>query len=121
MIPKVILYTAISLDGRTTGFPVDLGLFYSLAQRWHEDASLAGCDTLLSAPVDTAEQEAPGTAPAVSADDPRPILVVTDSRGRLKSWPFLQKQPYWKGFVSLCTRRPPRSISTPLTASGSRP
>lgn len=111
MIPKVILYTAISLDGRTTGFPVDLGLFYSLAQRWHEDASLAGCDTLLSAPVDTAEQEAPGTAPAVSADDPRPILVVTDSRGRLKSWPFLQKQPYWKGFVSLCTRRPPPGAS----------
>jgi hypothetical protein len=39
MKPKVILYTAMSLDGRTTGFSVDMGLFYSLAQQWGENAA----------------------------------------------------------------------------------
>ena len=39
-----------------------------------------------------------------SADDSRPILVVPDSRGRLKSWHCWREQPYWKEFVSLCTQ-----------------
>lgn len=108
MKPRVILYTAVSLDGRTTGFSVDIGLFYSLAQRWEEDASLAGCDTLLSAPDGMPEDddtEVPAATP--DADDSRPILVVPDSRGRLRSWHYLREQPYWKDFVSLCTESTP--------------
>ena len=106
MKPKVILYTAASLDGRTTGFPIDMGLFYSLAQQWGENASLVGCDTLLNAPDEIPKDdksEVPTVAP--SADDSRPILVVPDSRGRLKSWHYWRKQPYWKDFISLCTQR----------------
>lgn len=108
MIPKVILYSAVSLDGRTTGFSVDMGLFYSLAPQWGEDASLVGCDTLLSAPEDIPEDdgaEVPVVPPG--ADDSRPILVVPDSRGRLKSWHYWREQPYWRDFVSLCTRSTP--------------
>lgn len=109
MKPKVIVYVAVSLDGRTTGFSVDIGLFYSLVQRWGEDASLVGCDTLLNAPdgmPEDDESESPITTPA--ADDSRPILVVPDSRGRFRSWHHLKGQPYWKDFISLCTENTPR-------------
>ena len=108
MKPKVVLYTAISLDGRTTGFSVDMSLFYSLAQQWGENASLVGCDTLLNAPDEIPEEtESEAAIDTPSADDPRPILVVPDSRGRLRSWHYWKKQPYWKYCVALCTKRTP--------------
>ena len=85
-----------------------MGLFYSLAQRWGENASLVGCDTLLNAPDEIPEDEASEVSTITpSADDSRPILVVPDSRGRLKSWHYWREQPYWKDFISLCTRRTP--------------
>ena len=106
MKPRVILYNAVSVDGRTTGFSVDMGLFYSLVQQWGEDATLAGCDTLLNAPHEMPEDEGSEAAAITpSADDSRPILVVPDSRGRIKSWHYWRGQPYWKGFVSLCTEK----------------
>ena len=106
MKPKVILYTATSLDGRTSGFPVDMGVFYSLAQQWSENASLVGCDTLLSAPDEILKDEGTQVPEAnPDSDDARPILVVPDSRGRLKSWHYWRKQPYWKDFISLCTQQ----------------
>jgi 2,5-diamino-6-(ribosylamino)-4(3H)-pyrimidinone 5'-phosphate reductase len=108
MMPRVILYTAVSLDGRTTGFSVDMGLFYSLAQQWGEDATLVGCDTLLNAPNDMPDDKTSEVSTAMpSADDARPILLVPDSRGRLKSWHYWREQPYWKDFVSLCTQSTP--------------
>ncbi len=108
MKPKVILYCAISLDGRTTGFPVDLGLFYSLAQQWGENASLVGSDTLLSVPDEIPEETA--LEPPIVAsepDDARPILAVADSRGRIRTWHYLKKQPYWRDWVALCTKQTP--------------
>jgi 2,5-diamino-6-(ribosylamino)-4(3H)-pyrimidinone 5'-phosphate reductase len=106
MKPRVILYNAVSVDGRTTGFSVDMGLFYSLVQQWGEDATLAGSDTLLNAPHEMPEDEGSEVAAITpSSDDSRPILVVPDSRGRIKSWHYWRGQPYWKGFVSLCTER----------------
>ena len=109
MKPKVILYTAASLDGRTKGFSVDMGLFYSLAQQWGENASLVGCDTLLNAPDEIPEDDDKSEVSTVapSADDPRPILVVPDSRVRLKSWHYWLKQPYWKDFISVCAKETP--------------
>lgn len=108
MKPKVILYNAISLDGRNTDFPVDMGLFYSLVGPWGENATLVGCDTLLSAPIeDPHETCSEAVAGTPDPDDRRPILVVPDSRGRFKNWPFLKIQPYWKDWVALCTTRTP--------------
>lgn len=49
MKPQVIVCAATSLDGGTTGFPVDLALFYSLAQQWAEDATLVGSNTIIQA------------------------------------------------------------------------
>jgi len=49
MLPKVILHTAVSLDGRITNFPADLDLYYSIAARWNPDAILFGSETVLAA------------------------------------------------------------------------
>jgi hypothetical protein len=44
MLPRVILHSAVSLDGKIDGFPVDLNQNYELATTWKEDATLAGSD-----------------------------------------------------------------------------
>ena len=113
MKPKVILYTATSLDGRTTGFAVDMDLFYSLASQWGEKASLVGCDTLLRAAAEVPPDDGANMPEsAASPEDTRPVLVVPDSRGRLQSWHFWREQPFWKDWIALYTRAtPPEHIS----------
>jgi len=116
--PKVIVYNATSLDGRNTGFPVDLGLYYGLVSTWKEHATLAGSGTILKADAEEAPPESidaiPADLPAEYAilpvsetDDERGILVVPDSRGRVKIWHFLRSQEYWRGVLSLCTESTP--------------
>ena len=48
MRPKVILYNAVSADGRLDWFEIDLGSYYGLISRWNEGATLAGSGTLLA-------------------------------------------------------------------------
>jgi 2,5-diamino-6-(ribosylamino)-4(3H)-pyrimidinone 5'-phosphate reductase len=59
MLPKVILHTAMSLDGRITGFPADLDIYYSLAAQWNPDAILFGSETVLAAVRDNPLLEIP--------------------------------------------------------------
>lgn len=110
MKPYIILFNAVSLDGRFDNLDVDLGQFYGLAGTWGEDASLAGCDTLLQVyDMDnvTPETEEDFVPPQVEAEDTRPWLVVPDSRGRLRTWHMLRKEPYWKDIVVLCSKSTP--------------
>jgi hypothetical protein len=44
--PYVVVHVAVSLDGSTTGFSVDIGRFYSLLPTWHEEITLTGADTI---------------------------------------------------------------------------
>ena len=46
--PYVVVHVAVSLDGHTTGFSVDLARFYSLLPTWQEDITLTGADTILA-------------------------------------------------------------------------
>ena len=48
MLPKVILYNAVSLDGRINGFDADIELYYEVASKWDLDAVLMGSTTLLT-------------------------------------------------------------------------
>lgn len=108
MKPRVILYNAVSLDGRFDWLTPDIGLFYSLVPRWAEDATMVGTGTLLNPLTEIPkETEADLEPAAVDPEDTRPILVVPDSRGRFRNWHFLKQQPYWKGFVALCTEKTP--------------
>ena len=108
MKPRVILYNAVSLDGRFDWFTPDMGLFYSLVPKWAEEATLVGTDTLLNPLTEIPpETEADLEPVRVAPNDTRPILVVPDSRGRFRNWHFMKQQPYWKGFLALCTQTTP--------------
>ncbi len=106
MRPRVILHNQVSVDGRITGFPVDMALHYGATAGFGVDAHLAGSDTLLAIPEDIPPDD--GTPiPEASGDDGRPLLVVPDSRGRVRIWHFLGRQPFWRKMVSLCTEQTP--------------
>jgi 2,5-diamino-6-(ribosylamino)-4(3H)-pyrimidinone 5'-phosphate reductase len=109
MLPRVILHNAVSVDGRFDGFTPDMGLFYGLITRWNEDATLCGSNTFLSAP-ETILPEEPGDLEPLTVDpkDKRPLLVIPDSRGRIKSWHHWRRQPYWRDYVTLCSKITPR-------------
>jgi 2,5-diamino-6-(ribosylamino)-4(3H)-pyrimidinone 5'-phosphate reductase len=108
MKPHIIIHNAISLDGRTDGFKPQTGLFYKLAARWKEDATLAGCDTLLKVPQSIPDETEVNLIPfRITPDDRRPILVVPDSRGRLRTWHYWREQPYWKDCIALCSKTTP--------------
>ena len=108
MLPRVIIHNAVSVDGRVDGFAVDQCVYYELASRWKENATLAGCDTMLKGDVPP-EDAGAFEPPPQTAGDTRPLLVVPDSRGRLRSWHALRQSPYWRGMVALCSRSTPEA------------
>jgi 2,5-diamino-6-(ribosylamino)-4(3H)-pyrimidinone 5'-phosphate reductase len=109
LLPWVILHNEVSVDGRLTGFDVHMGLYYELAQRFVEDATLAGADTILSAP-DEVEEETAEDMEAFARDpeeESRPYLVIPDSRGRVRIWHMLRRWPYWGRFIALVSDTTP--------------
>jgi 2,5-diamino-6-(ribosylamino)-4(3H)-pyrimidinone 5'-phosphate reductase len=117
MLPRVILHTATSLDGRITNFPADLDLYYGLAARWNPDAILFGSETVLAAVRADPALEVPPEheemfTPPKDAEDSRPLLVIADSRGRVRCWDAIRKWPYMRDVLALCsTSTPPEYLS----------
>lgn len=110
MLPRVILHSAVSVDGRIDWFTPDLGQFYELAAAWEEDATLTGSDTVLASLTEAYEPEGEAAPlPERKPGDSRPLLVVPDSRGRVRCWSFLRRQPYWRDAVVLCSKVTPRA------------
>ncbi|MDD1691295.1 MAG: RibD family protein [Methanoregula sp.] len=113
MLPKVILHTATSLDGRITNFPADLELYYALAAQWNPDAILFGSETVLAAVRENPALEVPPeheemfTPPADAKSDPRPLLVIADSWGRVRCWDAIRKWPYMRDVLALCSSSTP--------------
>lgn len=117
MLPKVIIYNAVSLDSRVTGFPADIAKYYELAGYWKEDATLVGSETMLKSgeeiPPETAEDLRP---PVKKEGDTRAILAAVDSRGRLRGWHHWRKLPYWRDMVALCSKKTPNEYLRYLEA-----
>jgi len=91
MLPKVILHTATSLDGRIINFPADLELYYTLAAQWNPDAILFGSSTILAAPtLEVPAEHREIFTPPADRPDPRPLMVIADSRGRVRCWETLR-------------------------------
>lgn len=113
MLPKVIIHTATSLDGRITNFPADLELYYALAAQWNPDAILFGSETVLAAVRENPSLEVPPeheemfAPPADAKTDPRPLLVIADSRGRVRCWDAIRKWPYMRDVLALCSSATP--------------
>jgi 2,5-diamino-6-(ribosylamino)-4(3H)-pyrimidinone 5'-phosphate reductase len=113
MVPDVILHTATSLDGRITGFPADLEMYYGLAAQWNPDAILFGSETVLAAVRDNPALEVPPEheemfRPPEDAPDPRPLLVIADSRGRVRCWDAIRRWPYMRDVLALCSGSTPQ-------------
>lgn len=109
MLPKLVLHNAVSADGRFDWIEPDLGAFYGIAERFREDATLAGSETMLTAyPAEEAETGEEEMEPAeFEPSGSLPLLVVPDSRGHLRFWRKLLREPYWRGGVALCSRATP--------------
>ena len=113
MKPKVILHNSVSLDGRIrlsntlsiighiTGFFPEMGLHYQLVGTWRPDVHLSGSGTMLAMEEEVpAETEDDLQAPDEPAqDDSRNTLVIADSRGKVRFWHFLRKQPFWNNII----------------------
>jgi 2,5-diamino-6-(ribosylamino)-4(3H)-pyrimidinone 5'-phosphate reductase len=106
--PYVVLHNAVSADGRITGFEADQALYYSLASAWHEDATLVGSGTFLAVPGPFPEEDHHAFEPPFEiGTDTRPLLVVPDSRGRIRFWHYLKSLPFWREGIALCTGATP--------------
>jgi 2,5-diamino-6-(ribosylamino)-4(3H)-pyrimidinone 5'-phosphate reductase len=121
MIPDVILHSAVSLDGRVTNFPADLDLYYTLAARWNPDAILFGSETVLAALRQDPGLEVPPEheemfSPPDGGPDPRPLLVIADSRGRVRCWDALRKWPYFRDALAFCSEKTPQEYRNYLGA-----
>jgi 2,5-diamino-6-(ribosylamino)-4(3H)-pyrimidinone 5'-phosphate reductase len=111
MLPKIIVHNAQSVDGRLDWFSPDVGLYYELALQFQEDATLVGSGTILK-PYEKVEipdeDESVFEIPEKDPEDKRPILVVPDSKGRIRTWHYLKGLPYWHDWVVLCSEKTPR-------------
>ena len=104
--PHVVVHVAVSLDGATTGFEVDVPRFYALGRTWREDVTLVGADTILAQREALAAAPRPGPAPYC------PVLAGVDGRGRVREWEALRECGYWSDVVAL------RAAATPAHARG---
>ena len=112
MLPHVILYNAVSLDGRITGFNADIELYYELASKWDIDAVLMGSNTILTGlnakPGETRGEDLEYINREKDPEDPRPYLVVPDSKGQIRIWNEVFKMPYLRDIVVLCSKITPQ-------------
>jgi len=108
-LPRVIVYNAVSADGRFDWFTPDIGQFYKLVPTWREDVTLVGSNTLLGAKAsELPDDEEAFEPPKPDPRDKRPLLVVVDSRGRVRKWDALRKAGYWRSVAAICSRTTPK-------------
>ncbi len=112
MLPHVILYNAVSLDGRITGFNADVELYYELASKWDIDAVLMGSNTVLTGfgaePGEIGEENLESMVNREKdPEDSRPFLVIPDSKGQIRIWNELFKMPYLGDIIVLCSKSTP--------------
>jgi 2,5-diamino-6-(ribosylamino)-4(3H)-pyrimidinone 5'-phosphate reductase len=116
--PHVLTYNEVSIDGRVVGFDTDPSRYYRLGFRWRCDAILMGSTTALAfgPPEPVADQlrslPPPEPLPVVPGfeslvTEPRPLLVVPDSRGVVRCWMHALAQPWYRSVVVLVSRTTP--------------
>ncbi|QKE85609.1 RibD family protein [Arthrobacter sp. NEB 688] len=116
--PFVTVYNEMSVDGRITDFAGDGVRYYAHGFSWPRDAILMGSTTAQAFGPRETDEEARGPGPDVSPDPvppgfeeavagPRPLLVVVDGSGRVRSWRHAQAAPWYSGYVSLASERTP--------------
>ncbi len=109
MIPHVILHVGASVDGRIDWGMLPNSPYYGVIRSFHADVDLSSTGTMLAAPVPEDPQSEYGEVyEEWSKLTDKPKLAVVDSRGLIRSWEFLKKQPWWSGQVALCSEATPK-------------
>ena len=114
MLPRVIIFNGLSLDGRMDWGSDDQGLYYSLVDFWKPDGMLSGSNTILTAQLP--DEIPPEFAGMLATKAQRQLLAIVDSRGRIHNWPAIRKQPFWRDAVALCSHVTPPVYLDELTA-----
>lgn len=96
MIPKVVLYNSVSLDGRLNGFETDIVIYDKIESQSDYDAVLMDPDTF--------ENRFHNSSEKIKAKDRKKLHVIPDSEGRIK-WSDIDKNENLnKNILVLCTR-----------------
>ncbi len=110
MLPSVILHMGVSVDGRIDWGIGDAGPYYAIATQLGQDADLSGSSTILKATWPEDPRRAMPDLYDAFIDKPgRPLLVAVDSCGQIKNWDLIKRQPFWRGWVALCSHVTPQS------------
>jgi 2,5-diamino-6-(ribosylamino)-4(3H)-pyrimidinone 5'-phosphate reductase len=110
MLPYVVLHIGVSVDGR-----IDWGLgtdnpYYELVQQFGADTDLSGSNTILKAHLPKEPEKVFGEVYTQWINKPnRPLHAIVDSRGRIKNWDIIKKQPWWRDCVALCSKGTPHN------------
>jgi 2,5-diamino-6-(ribosylamino)-4(3H)-pyrimidinone 5'-phosphate reductase len=122
MLPKVIVYTSVSVDGAIKDFDVDIALHYEVAGRIEAEAMLVGSETarsgieLFTKPLPP-EQPSDFMKPQIEADDERPYWAIADSRGILEGLLHIYRQSgYGKDVIILASNKTPKTYLEYLKA-----
>jgi 2,5-diamino-6-(ribosylamino)-4(3H)-pyrimidinone 5'-phosphate reductase len=117
MLPKVIVHTEVSVDGRMDWLPDDGFLYYRLIGAWDIDAMLSGSGTMAAA-YPTPDREADLAAPPPEKPAGLQRMIVVDSQARLRCWRQMQQSEWWGDVTALVSKATPTAYVEELTALG---
>ncbi len=113
MVPRVIMFNTISVDGSIKDYELDIGLHYEVADRIKADAHLIGSETARTG-VESFTENVPPEAPAdfnkpiVKEDETKPFWVLVDSKGKLKGMLHVYRRScYCKDIIVIVTSKTP--------------
>ena len=96
---------------RINGFDADIELYYEVASKWDLDAVLMGSTTLLTgfnAMPNEFREEGNLKIPEIVDNNTRPLLVVPDSKGKIRIWSEVREMPFIRDILVLCSRSTPQ-------------
>jgi 2,5-diamino-6-(ribosylamino)-4(3H)-pyrimidinone 5'-phosphate reductase len=122
MLPRVVVFNSVSVDGAIKDFDVNIALHYEVLGKIGADALLAGSNTAktgieLFMKTVPPEESSDFVKPSVEAGDERPLWVIADSRGILQGLMHVhRKSGYAKDIIVLVSKLTPRHYLEYLAA-----
>jgi 2,5-diamino-6-(ribosylamino)-4(3H)-pyrimidinone 5'-phosphate reductase len=113
MLPKVIIFNTISIDGAIKDFDINIPLHYEVASQLGAQVMLVGSDTARTG-IELFYEKIPDEQtqdcikPKIKPGDPRPYWAIADSRAKLKGLLHVYRQSgYGKDVIVLVSSKTP--------------
>jgi len=117
VLPRVILHTEVSVDGRMDWIQDDTFLYYRVIDVWSIDAMISGSATMLAA-YPSPDSDADRAAPLPRKAEGLQRIVVVDSKGQIRSWRQIQRGEHWGDVTVLCSAATPQAYLEDLAEMG---